>query len=218
VQYFAATGHNFHLHATQDRSARQLLDIIEAVHRLTPLARQRVTFAHLEDATGETIARIKQLGGGIAVQDRMALAGERTAELWGLAKARNAPPLRTMIDAGVPLGAGSDGFTAANYSPMLSLWWLITGKTVAGSALRDGSQNLTRQEALRLYTLGSAWFTFDEKRKGSIEVDKLADLAVLSADYLTIAEEQIRSLESLLTLVGGKIVYAAGRFAAPGSK
>jgi predicted amidohydrolase YtcJ len=95
---------------------------------------------------------------------------------------------------------------------MLSLWWLITGKTVAGSALRERSQNLTREEALRLYTIGSAWFSFDEGRKGSIEVGKLADLAVLNADYLTVPEDQIRSLESLLTVVGGRVVYTAGPY------
>jgi predicted amidohydrolase YtcJ len=213
VRYFAEAGHNFHLHTTQDNTARQLLDVIEQVNAVTPLSRQRIAFAHLEDATPETIGRIKKLGSGISVQDRMALTGERNAQLWGEAKARNAPPLRTMIDAGVRLGAGTDGFRSANYSPMLSLWWLVTGKTVARSAIRDKSQNITREEALRLYTIGSAWFTFDEARKGSIEVDKLADLAVLNADYLTVAEDQIRSLESLLTMVGGRVVYAAGPFA-----
>ena len=96
---------------------------------------------------------------------------------------------------------------------MLSLWWLVTGKTVAGSVIRSQSQNVTRAEALRLYTMGSAWLTSEEGRKGSIEVGKFADLAVLNADYLTVPEEQIRSLESLLTIVGGRIVYAAGPFA-----
>jgi hypothetical protein len=95
---------------------------------------------------------------------------------------------------------------------MLCLWWLITGKTVAGASIRDPKQNLTRAEALRMYTMGSAWFTFAEKRKGSIEAGKLADLAVLSADYLTVPEDQIRSIESLLTVVGGRVMYAAGPF------
>jgi predicted amidohydrolase YtcJ len=217
LQFFAAGGYGFHLHTTQDNTARQLLDVIEQVHAATPFARQRIAFAHLEDASAETIARIKKLGAGITVQDRMALTGERNVELWGLAKARSAPPLRALIDAGVPLGAGTDAFRSANYSPMLSLWWLVTGKTVAGSAIRDKSQNATREEALRMYTIGSAWFVGEERRRGSIEVDKLADLAVLNADYLTVPEDQIPAIEALLTMVGGRVVYAAGIFAPKGN-
>jgi predicted amidohydrolase YtcJ len=212
VRFFAKNGYNFHLHATQDNSARQLLEVIEAVHREVPFSRQRIAFAHLEDATPETITRIKKLGGGISVQDRLALTGERHLELWGQAKARHAPPLRSMIESGVPLGAGTDAFRSGNYSPFLSLWWLVTGKTIAGTPIRDRSQNVTREEALRMYTIGSAWFTFHEKNKGSIEVGKLADLAVLNADYLTVPEDQIRALESLLTVVGGRVVYAARPF------
>jgi predicted amidohydrolase YtcJ len=209
---FTGERYGFHLRAADDNTARQLLDVLEEINAVTPLASQRIAFAQLEDATSETIARIKKLGGGIAVQDRMALTGERTVELWGLDKARNAPPLRTMIESGIAIGAGTDAFRSASYSPMLSLWWLVTGKTVAGSKIRNQSQNLTREEALRLYTIGSAWLTFDEGRKGSIEVGKLGDLAVLNGDYLTVPEDQIRSLESVLTVVGGRIVYAVAPF------
>ena len=212
LRFFAEGGYNFHLHTTQDNTARQLLAVIEEVNRETPFARQRIAFAHLEDATPETIARIKKLGGGVSVQDRMVLTGERSVELWGQSKARNAPPLRTLIDSGVPLGAGTDAFRSGNYSPMLSLWWLITGKTVAGAPIRDPKQNVTRAEALRMYTMGSAWFTFAEKRKGSIEAGKFADLAVLNADYLTVGEDQIRSIESVLTMVGGRAVYTVSPF------
>ncbi|MGZ8497965.1 MAG: amidohydrolase [Candidatus Binatia bacterium] len=218
LRYFAEAGHSFHLHTTQDNTARQLLDVIEQVHATTPLSRQRIVFAHLEDATAETLARIKRLGGGISVQDRLVLTAERNIELWGEAKTRQAPPLRTMLDSGIPVGAGTDAFRSANYSPMLSLWWLITGKTVAGSAIRDPGQNVSRAEALRLYTIGSAWMTADDGRKGSIEVGKFADLAVLNDDYLTVPEEQIRNLTSLLTMVGGRIVYGAGPYAALAAK
>jgi predicted amidohydrolase YtcJ len=213
ARFFATEGHNIYLNAGRDATARQLLDVLEEIHAATPFKSQRIGFAQLADATAESIARIKNLGGGIAVLSSMALTGERNVELWGLEKARNAPPLRTMIESGISLGAGTDAFRLGNYSPMLSLWWLVTGKTVAGSSLRSPSQNVTRAEALRLYTTGNAWFTFDERRKGSIELEKLADLVVLNADYLTVPEEQLRSLESLLTIVGGKIVYAAGPFA-----
>ncbi|HEY2921764.1 MAG TPA: amidohydrolase [Candidatus Binatia bacterium] len=218
LRLFAGERYGFHLRAGQNSTARQWLDVLEEVNAATPFSSQRIAFAQLEDATPETIARIKMLGGGMAVQDRMALTGERTVELWGMDKARNAPPLRTMIESGIAVGAGTGAFRSANYSPMLSLWWLITGKTVAGSTIRNQSQNLTRAEALRLYTIGSAWFTFDEGRKGSIEVGKLADLAVLNGDYLTVSEDQIRSLESMLTLVGGRIVYAAEPFTQPQRK
>ncbi len=218
LRFFAEAGYNFHLHTMQDNTAQQLLTVIEEVNRETPFARQRIAFAHLEDATPETIARIKKLGGGVSVQDRMVLTGERNVEIWGQSKARNAPPLRTLIDSGVPLGAGTDAFRSGNYSPMLSLWWLITGKTVASVPIRDPKQNVTRAEALRMYTMGSAWFTFAEKRKGSIEAGKLADLAVLNADYLTVPEDQIRSIESLLTMVGGRVVYAASPFSGLGPR
>jgi predicted amidohydrolase YtcJ len=212
LRSFGGERYGFHLKADQDSTAREWLDVLEEVNAATPFSSQRIAFAQLEDVTPETIARIKMLGGGIAMQDRMALTGERTVELWGIDKARNAPPLRTMTESGIAVGAGTGAFRSANYSPMLSLWWLITGKTVGGSTIRNQSQNLTREEALRLYTLGSAWFTFDEGRKGSIEAGKLADLAVLNGDYLTVSEDQIRSLESMLTLVGGRIVYAAEPF------
>jgi predicted amidohydrolase YtcJ len=213
ARFLAQGGYSFHLHTTQDNTARQLLDILEQVDHEAPFARQRIAFAHLEDATPETIARILKLGAGISVQDRLLLTGERNLQLWGAAKARNAPPLRTMLDAHVPLGAGTDGFRSGNYSPMYSLWWLVTGKTIAGTPLRNRSQNVNREEALRMYTMGSAWFTFEEDRKGSIEVGKFADLAVLNADYLTVPEDEIRSLDSVLTIVGGHVVYAAGPFA-----
>ncbi len=212
VQFFAAGGHNFQIHATQDHTARQLLDVIEAVHLETPLSRSRVGFASLEDAQRETIERIKKLGGGIAVQSRLAVIGESLRQLWSEEKMHNAPPLRTMLDADIPLGAGTDAFRSGNYSPMLALWWLITGKSIAGTPMRDAKQNLSRMEALRAYTLGSAWFTEDEKRKGSIETGKLADLVVLNGDYLTVPVERIPALESLLTMVGGRVVYAAGPF------
>ena len=212
AQFFAESGYNFQVRAGDDLIGRQLLDVLEQVHAATPFVRRRIIFTELDDVSSETAERIKKLGGGIAIQDGMALTGERKVELRGLEKARNAPPLRALMQSGISLSAGTGVFQSANYSPMLALWWLVTGKTVAGSAIRNPSQNLTRAEALRLYTIGSAWSTFEEGRKGSIEVGKYADLAVLNADYLTVPEEQIRSLQSLLTVVGGRIVYAAGPY------
>jgi predicted amidohydrolase YtcJ len=214
AQFFLENGYNFQLNAANDAAARPLLDVLDEIHRAKPVERQRIVFAGIDDVTLETAERIRKVGGAIAVQSNMALSGERNAERWGLEKTRNAPPLRQLVESGIPIGVGSGAFRAANYSPMLTLWWLVTGKTVAGSALRSPQQNLTRAEALRLHTLGGAWLTLEEGRKGSIEVGKYADLAVLNADYLTVPEEQIRSLESLLTVVGGRIAYAAAPFEA----
>src|SRR4029079_9671708 len=197
--------YHFQVDVSGDQGADRWLDVLEQINASTPLAQRRIGFTGVETATPETLARIKKMAGGIIVDDGLVLAGERYAEQWGLDKARRAPPLRTIVDSGIPLGAGTSAFQTSQFSPMLSLWWLITGKTVAGSPLRAAPANLTRSEALRAHTLGNAWFTFEERRKGSIEVGKLADLAVLSGDYLTIAEDQIPALESILTIVGGQL-------------
>jgi Amidohydrolase family len=148
------------------------------------------------------------------VQHRMAFQGEYFIDRYGKKAAENSPPVRRMLEMGVPVGAGTDATRVASYNPFVSLYWLATGKTVGGTALYPEANRLDRREALRRYTLGSAWFSSEEERKGSIEVDKLADLAVLSADYFCVPEEEIKRIESVLTVVGGKVVYAAGEFQA----
>jgi predicted amidohydrolase YtcJ len=213
VVFFANGGHRFRLYATHDRRARQLLDIIETTPRGGNSAGPRIGVTPMEQVSPQTLERVKRMGAGIIVQSRLVLLGDSLSALWSKEQLRNASPLRTILHVGVPLGAGSGGFRSSNYSPMLALSWLITGKTIADTALRDPAQNLTRLQALRAYTLGSAWFTGEEKRKGSIEPGKLADLAVLNEDYLTVPLERIPALESLLTMVGGRVVYASGQFA-----
>jgi predicted amidohydrolase YtcJ len=99
---------------------------------------------------------------------------------------------------------------AASYNPFTALQWLVDGRTISGTALRGPEETPSRAEALRLYTTGSAWFSREEKTRGSLEIGKLADLAVLSKDYMTVPVDQIGSIESVLTMVGGKIVYEAG--------
>jgi predicted amidohydrolase YtcJ len=208
---FAESGYNFHWHVGSEERARGLLDILEQMESSKPLASRRIGLTGIELATPDIVARVKKIGAGITVQDRFALTGDRNAENSGVEPFR-AAPLKTILQSGIPLGAGTSAFRSGNFSPMLSLWWLITGRTVTGSALRSPSENLTRQQALRAHTVGNAWFTAEERRKGSIEVDKVADLAVLSADYLTIPEEQIPALESILTIVAGRVVYTAGPY------
>jgi len=117
-----------------------------------------------------------------------------------------------MLELGVPVGAGTDATRVSSYNPWLSLYWLVTGKTIGGTALYPDSNRLDRMEALRLYTVGSSWFSSDEGTKGSIVPGQLADMAVLSADYFAVPEEQIKNIESVLTIVGGKVVYATKEF------
>ena len=110
------------------------------------------------------------------------------------------------------MGAGTDAHRVASYNPFTALQWFLDGKTVGGVALRGPEETPGRAEALRLYTQGSAWFSHDESKRGSLEAGKLADLAVLSKDYMTAPVDQIGGIESLLTMVGGKVVYASGPF------
>jgi hypothetical protein len=118
-----------------------------------------------------------------------------------------------MLDLGIPVGAGTDATRVASYNPWVSLYWLTTGKTVGGVSMYPGRNCLSREEALRLYTQGSSWFSSESGKKGALAVGQLADLAVLTDDYFSVPEEQIKGLESVLTVVGGKIVHGTGDFA-----
>jgi hypothetical protein len=155
---------------------------------------------------------VKALGGGIAVQNRMAFQGEYFVERYGAQQAKRTPPIRRMLEIGVPVGAGTDATRVSSYNPYLSLYWLITGKTIGGLGLYPQENRLDRAEALKLYTMGSSWFSTEDGKKGALATGQLADLAVLSADYFSIPDEEIKQLESVLTIVGGKVVYAADEF------
>ncbi|MFL4981125.1 MAG: amidohydrolase family protein [Xanthobacteraceae bacterium] len=123
------------------------------------------------------------------------------------------PPIKAALGLGLKVGGGTDAHRVMSYNPFVSLQWMVDGKTAAGMPTRDAEELATREEALRLYTQGSAWFTHDDTRRGTLEPGKLADLAVLTADYMTVPEDAIANIESLLTMVGGRIVYANGPYA-----
>jgi hypothetical protein len=142
----------------------------------------------------------------------MAYQGEYFIDRYGIDAARHTPPIGKMLQMGIPVGAGTDATRVASYNPWVSLYWLVAGKTVGGTTLYPEANRLDRMEALRRYTRGSAWLSGEEDRKGAIAPGQLADLAVLSADYFSVPEEQIKGIESALTLVGGKVVYATGEF------
>jgi len=212
VRLIIESGWRFQVHATRDHSAEQLLPAIEEINREIPVASRRLAFAHMEDVTPETIRRIKALGGGITIQDRLIYSGDEIKENWPADVSRKAPPAKMMLTMGLPVGGGTDATRVAPYNPFWSLWWLITGKTIAGHPIRGPQERLSRLQALRVYTIGSAWFNMNEDKVGSIQPGKYADLAVLSGDYLTVPEDEIKSLVSVLTIVGGKPVYAAGDY------
>ncbi len=200
-------------HATYDQSITRILDVFEPIFKETGY-RARWGIDHAETISPRNIARIKAMGGGIAVQDRIAFAGEYFLERYGAEAASHAPPIRQMLDAGLNVGAGTDATRVASYNPWISLYWMVTGKTVGGLQLASPQNRLSREEALRLYTVGSAWFSGEDEVKGRIAPGQLADFAILSTDYITVPEEQIRRIESVLTVTGGDVVYSAGPFAA----
>jgi predicted amidohydrolase YtcJ len=152
----------FRLHATYDESIDRFLNVFERVNQDTPFAGLRWFFDHCETITQRNIERIAALGGGIAVQHRMAFQGEYFISRYGAEAAARTPPIRQMLAAGLPVGAGTDATRVASYNPFVSLYWLVSGRTVGGTAMYAQQDRLDRMEALRRYTVGSAWFSGDE--------------------------------------------------------
>lgn len=200
----------FRLHATYNESISRMLDVFEKVNRDIPFNGLPWFFDHAETITPQNIERVKALGGGIAIQDRMAFQGEYFVDRYGKQAAEATPPIKRMLAEGVPVGAGTDATRVSSYNPWTSLYWMVSGRTVGGLALYE--EGLPRSTALELFTHGSAWFSSEQGKKGQIRVGQLADLAALSADFFSVEEEAIKWIESVMTVVGGKIVYAAGDF------
>ena len=200
----------FRLHATYNETIERALNVYEAVNREVPFTGLHWFIDHAETISPKNIDRIRALGGGIAVQHRMAYQGEYFINRYGSADA--SPPIKRMLAAGVPVGAGTDATRVASYNPFVSLYWLISGKSVGGTQMYSDANRFDRMEALRLWTVGSSWFSSDEGKKGALVPGQLADLAVLSADYFSIPEAEIKALQSVLTMVGGETVHAAAEF------
>jgi predicted amidohydrolase YtcJ len=200
------------LHATYDESISRALDVFERVNRDIPLNGLPWFFDHCETISDRNIDRIASLGGGIAIQHRMAFQGEYFVERYGGAAAERTPPIRRMLAAGVPVGAGTDATRVASYNPWVALGWLVTGRTVGGMTIYKESNRLDREAALRLFTESNTWFSGEGGKKGQIKVGQLADLAVLSDDYFNVPEETIADITSVLTLLGGRPVHASDEY------
>ena len=212
VRWAAQRGLSVTMHWNTDANVDHLLGIWERVNKEFPIAPLRWTIAHLNDASPQTLQRMKALGVGWTVQDAMYNTGSDVLQREGAAKVRREPPVVTGSKIGVTIGAGTDAHRVSTYNPFTVLQWFLDGRNASGTALRGTEETPSRADALRFYTLGSAWVSHDERVRGSLEVGKLADLAVLSKDYLTVPVDQIGGIESVMTMVGGKVVYAAGPY------
>ncbi|TSD89320.1 amidohydrolase [Mycobacterium sp. KBS0706] len=213
VRILAENRWPWRLHATYDETISRALDVFERVNQDIPLEGLHWFFDHAETISDRSIDRIAALGGGIAVQHRMAYQGEYFVERYGLGAAAATPPVARMLEKGVKVSAGTDATRVASYNPWVSLSWLITGRTVGGLRITPQHSCLDRETALRMWTENVTWFSNEEGRKGRIAVGQLADLIVPDRDFFACAESEIADTASDLTLVGGKVVWATADFA-----
>ena len=212
IKLLAANKWPFRLHATYNQSISRFLNVFENVNQEIPFTGMHWILDHAETISDRNIERVKALGGGIAIQHRMAFQGEYFIERYGFKAASHTPPIKKMMAMDVPVSGGTDGTRVASYNPWVGLYWLVTGKTVGGTPLYPEANLLDRMDALRTYTTAAAWFSNQEGNKGSIIPGQLADLAVLSEDYFSVPEDRIKHLESVLTIVDGKPVYGSAEF------
>ncbi|MGV7206879.1 amidohydrolase [Oxalobacteraceae bacterium A2-2] len=201
----------FRIHATYGESIDRDLAVIEKVNKDTPLNGLRWFFDHAETISDAQLARVKALGGGIAVQNRMYFQGELYWKQYG-AQTRQMPPIKKMLEMKIPVGLGTDGTRVSSYGPWPSIYWAVSGKTAGGLEIWKYQDRLSRYQALKLMTQGSAWMSGEEKLKGTLVAGQYADIVILPKDYFSMPVEQIKNLESSLTIVNGKVVYAGAEF------
>jgi predicted amidohydrolase YtcJ len=209
----AKEGMTLTVHWNNDASVYHLLDVLERVNREIPLAKLRWSIAHLHDASDASLQRMKALGVGWLMQDGLYFAAPIYIAERGPAQMSRTPPIVTALRLGLPVGGGTDANRVMIPSPFVSLRWMLDGLTVDGIATRGPEEIPSREQALRIYTEGSAWFAHDDSRRGRLMPGMLADLAVLSEDYFSVPIPRIGKIQSLLTMVGGRVVYAAGPYA-----
>lgn len=207
-RFLAERGWPVHLHAIRRATVSSVLDVWEKVDAELPLAERRFALAHADAISLDDVERAARMGVGVAIQNRLVFRSADSARAWGEDIARSAPPLRSLLDRGVPVGGGTDGTNVTPYDPWLSIWWMVTGESLDGAPPRDPAQRLSRQQALEVYTHGSAWFSREEHDRGRLAPGYWADFAVLSDHYLDVPADGIRELRSVLTVVGGRVVHS----------
>jgi predicted amidohydrolase YtcJ len=202
----------FRFHCTYDETASLHLNALERVHRDFPLNSLHWIIDHTESLSQRNMERIAQLGGGVSIQNRIAFQEQEFLNRYGPEKAAEAPPIRKMLAAGLPVGAGTDMSRVSSYNPWACLHWLVTGRGEGGAALLSERTRLDRQTALRLWT-DNAWFSREANVKGRIAPGLYADFTALTEDYFRVPEARIREIESELTVVDGQVAHATGDFA-----
>ncbi|KAA0128339.1 amidohydrolase [Chryseobacterium sp. SN22] len=196
----------FRIHATYNESITRFLNVIEEVNKVTPLNGLVWFFDHAETVSEENMKRIKALNGGIAVQHRMAYQGESFIHRYGKKAALASPPVKKMLEMGIPVGLGTDGTRVASYNPWVALYWITSGKTLGGTQVMAKENALDRKTALSLSTFGG-YELIKDNEKGKIKKGYFADLTILDRDYFTVNQEEIKDITSKLTIVDGKVVY-----------
>ena len=197
----------FRMHISYDENITPFLDALVKLNETMPLNGLRWSLEHAETISPANIAKVKALGGGIALDAKMALHGDSFIKTHGRDKALQTPRLRALVDSGIPLAMTTDAFRASSYNPWIGVSWMVSGKSVAGTEVLAKSQRLSRTEALGLFTHKAAWFMHAEAEMGRIAPGHLADFALLNKDYFSVPESQIKSIASVLTVVGGRVVY-----------
>jgi len=197
-------------HVNRDITVNQMLEIFEEVNETYPITDLRWRFEHAQGLSQETIERAKALGMGIGVHSSAGMSSPasraRNAATAALREQQNMPPIRWYQDSGIAFGLGSDAQVVAHDSPFFTLYWVVSGNDTSGQPFFTHG-TLTREEALIAHTRSNAYLMHKEDILGSIEVGKLADLVVLDQDYMTVPVEEIRNLNSILTMVDGRVVY-----------
>jgi predicted amidohydrolase YtcJ len=213
VRLLMENGWGFRLHATYDETIQRDLAVFEklAADGLFP-GDSRWLFDHAETMSPDSIERVAALGGAVSVQNRMSFQGEAFVSRYGAHAAETAPPVRGLLDRGITVGAGTDATRVSSYNPWVALHWLVTRKTLGGTTLSSLANVVDRETALEMYTRAGAKLTGEQDVKGILREGFYGDLTILSDDFLTVDAADIPHIESLLTVVDGRVVYAAGDY------
>jgi predicted amidohydrolase YtcJ len=199
----------FREHISYNENITPFLEALEKLNEEIPLDGLKWSLEHAETITPENMERVKKLGGGIALDAKMALHGDAFIKSHGREVALQTPRLRKLVDSGIPLAMSTDAFRAATFNPWVGISWMVSGKSVSGSEVLAKDNRLSRAEALKLFTRGAAWFMDTESEMGLIAPGNLADFVVLDRDYFAVPEDQIKLVSSVLTIMDGKVVFGA---------